>query len=86
MAKSSAEAEHRAMAKEATKLVWMKMLFGELGFPISALMQLWCDSQSAIHIANPVFHERTKHIELDCHFIKRKSKRPGYFFASCEDK
>lgn len=71
MARSSAEAEYRAMAKEATKLVWMKMLLGELGFPISAPMQLCCDSKSAIHIANnSVFHERTKHFKLDCHFIR----------------
>lgn len=63
------------MAKASTELVWMKMLLEELGFPITNLMILWCDNQAAMHIANnPIFHERTKHIELDCHYILEKEK------------
>ncbi|GJS04101.1 retrovirus-related pol polyprotein from transposon TNT 1-94 [Tanacetum coccineum] len=46
---------------------------GEIGFPHSKPMKTWCHNQTAIYIAtNPVFHERTKHIEVDCHFTREK--------------
>nr|GEV59605.1 cysteine-rich RLK (receptor-like protein kinase) 8 [Tanacetum cinerariifolium] len=46
---------------------------GEIGFPQSKPMKMWCDNQSAIYIAtNQVFHKRTKHIEVDCHFTREK--------------
>ncbi|GKA33761.1 retrovirus-related pol polyprotein from transposon TNT 1-94 [Tanacetum coccineum] len=46
---------------------------GEIGFPQSKPMKMWCDNQAAIYIAtNLVFHERTKHIEVDCHFTREK--------------
>lgn len=49
MARSSAEAKYRAMAKAATELVWMKQLLGELDFSVSGPMNLWCDNQAAIY-------------------------------------
>lgn len=68
--KSSVEAEYRADAKATTELVWLRLLPEELGFPMLDSMKLWCDNKAAKHIANnPIFHERTKPIELDCHFI-----------------
>ena len=72
VARSSAEAEYRAMALATCELLWLKSLMTEMGFRAKS-MRLFCDSQAAIHIAaNPVFHERTKHIEVDCHFIREK--------------
>ncbi|XP_052725285.1 uncharacterized mitochondrial protein AtMg00810-like [Vigna angularis] len=73
VARSSAEAEYRAMASATCELVWLKQLLSELKFGDVTHMILICDNQAALHISsNPVFHERTKHIEVDCHFIREK--------------
>ena len=59
------------MAVTICELRWLKGLLASLGVLHSGLMHLYCDSQAAMHIAaNPVFHERTKHIEVDCHFVR----------------
>ncbi|GAA0150127.1 hypothetical protein LIER_09137 [Lithospermum erythrorhizon] len=67
---STVEAEYRSMAAVTSKLKWLKALLLDFGVQHSHPMTLFCDSQSALHIAqNPVFHEHTKHIEVDCHYV-----------------
>ena len=73
VARSSAEAEYRAMASTASELTWIKQLLADLNIKTEEPMKMFCDNQAARHIAsNPVFHERTKHIKVDCHFIREK--------------
>lgn len=56
--------------------MWMKLLFKELGIKVKDnILVFCCDNQAALSIAaNPVQHERTKHVEIDCHFIRDKVK------------
>ena len=71
VSRSSAEAEYRNMATTETELVWLQGLLKELVAEIDLPMELHCDNKAAMQIAsNPMYHERTKHIEIDCHFIR----------------
>jgi len=57
------------MSQAAAELTWLVRLLDELGVHSLKPITLFCDNQSAIHIGrNPVFQERTKHIEIDYHF------------------
>lgn len=61
------------MSQAAAEVTWIVRLLEELGVSSLRPVILHCDNQSAIHIGkNPVFHERTKHIEIDCHFTREK--------------
>uniref|UniRef100_A0A2N9GXF4 Reverse transcriptase Ty1/copia-type domain-containing protein n=1 Tax=Fagus sylvatica TaxID=28930 RepID=A0A2N9GXF4_FAGSY len=71
VARSSTEAEYRALADTTAELLWLRWLLQDLGIDCSTAVPIHCDNRSAIQIAhNDVFHERTKHIEIDCHFIR----------------
>ena len=73
VAKSSAEVEYRAMAHTSCDLMWIKHLLEELKFVVKVPMTMHGDNQAAIHIAsNPVFHERIKHTEVNCHINREK--------------
>ena len=61
------------MASTANELTWIKQLLSDMEIKNQDPIKMFCDNQAARHIAsNPVFHERTKHIEVDCHFIREK--------------
>jgi len=73
VSKSSAEAEYRSLASTVSELVWLLGMLKEVGVEVQLPIQVYSDSKAAIQIAaNPVYHERTKHIEIDCHFIRER--------------
>jgi hypothetical protein len=73
VSRSSTEAEYRSMAMATAELMWIQSLLSELGISSSTPPVLWCDNLGATFLAaNPVFHARTKHIELDFHFVREQ--------------
>ena len=61
------------MTQSVCGIMWLHQLLMEVGGKTVVPAKLWCDNQVALHIAsNPIFHERTKHIEIDCHFVCEK--------------
>ena len=70
MPRFSVESEYHSMAATTSELIWLQGLLADLSLPYSHPMLLQYDNQSTLHIAvNPVFHVRTKHIEIGFHFI-----------------
>ncbi|GJW71958.1 secreted RxLR effector protein 161-like protein, partial [Tanacetum coccineum] len=73
VSRSSAEAEYQAMANAVSEVLWMRWLLSFLETALTGPTPLFCDNQAARHIANnPVFHERTKHVEMDCYFVRER--------------
>ena len=74
VARSSAEAEYRSMALTVCEVMWLRQLLKDLGINHSSGTPICCDNQAALAIAaNPVHHEKTKHVDIDCHFIRDKA-------------
>jgi hypothetical protein len=88
VSRSSIESEYRAIAHASAKLVWLRSLLTELGVSSSSTPVLWCDNIGATYLtANPLFHARTKHIEIDFHFVRDlvSSKTVSVQFISSKD-
>ncbi|XP_043704477.1 uncharacterized mitochondrial protein AtMg00810-like [Telopea speciosissima] len=88
VARSSTESEYKALADATAELIWLEALFKELHCPIRSSPILWCDNLGATYLtANPVFHARTKHIEIDFHFVRERvaSRNLSVQFISTAD-
>jgi len=85
ISQSSTKAEHRAMTSTTKEIVWLYWLLVDMRVFLSHLTHMYCDNQSFIQIAhNSIFHERTKHIEIDCHLTRHHLKHDTItlFFVS----
>ena len=61
------------MANGAAEAIWIESLLRELGVSQRHIPILWCDNLGATYLtANPIFHARTKHIEIDFHFVRER--------------
>ncbi|GJY48090.1 ribonuclease H-like domain-containing protein [Tanacetum coccineum] len=71
LSRSSAEAEYRGVANAVAETCWLRNLLRELHTPLSTATIVYCDNVSAVYLSsNPVQHQRTKHIEIDIHFVR----------------
>ena len=78
VSRSSTEAEYRSLADTTSELLALRWLLEDMGVTRSSPTVIHYDNRSAIQIAhNVVFHERTKHIEIDCHLVRH------HLLASC---
>jgi hypothetical protein len=74
VSRSSAEAKYRAVANDVAEACWLRhQLFVELHSPLSQATLVYCDNVNAFYLStNPVQHQRTKHVEIDLHFIRKR--------------
>jgi hypothetical protein len=73
VSRSSAEAEYRGIANAVAECSWLRHLLGELHRDVKQATIVYCDNVSSVYMSkNPVHHRRTKHIELDIHFVREK--------------
>jgi hypothetical protein len=73
VSRSSTEAQYKALANATAELIWVEALLLELGVKLREKPSLWCDNLGATYLsANPVIHARTKHIEIDFHFVRER--------------
>jgi hypothetical protein len=89
VSRSSTEAEYKALANATAEVMWVRKILDELRIARPSVAQLWCDNLGATYLsANPVFHARTKHIEIYYHFVREQvaKKLLDIRFISTTDK
>jgi hypothetical protein len=85
VSRSSAEAEYRTVANGVAEATWLRQLLLELHAPPRHAKLVYCDNVSAVYMSsNPVQHQRTKHIEIDLHFVREAGNAlPSAMSAYC---
>ena len=73
VSRSSTKSEYKTIANATVEIMWVQTLLAELGIKSPQAAMIWCDNLGAKYLsANPVFHARTKHIEVDYHFVRER--------------
>lgn len=73
IARSSTEVEYKTLPDVAAKVAWIQSSLHELGLSLNSILVLWCDNLGSTYLcANPVFDARTKHVEIDYHFVRER--------------
>ena len=76
VARRSTKAKYKSLADIASELQWLQSILSKIDFKIPNPLVLWCDNIGATYlIANPMFHTRTKHIEIDFHYVRDQVQR-----------
>ncbi|KAA0044524.1 putative mitochondrial protein [Cucumis melo var. makuwa] len=85
VARSSVEAKYRAMSLGICEEIWLQKVLSDLHQECETPMKFFCDNKAAISIANnPVQHDRTKHVEIDRHFIKERLEDMHFIHLSSQ--
>lgn len=75
ISRSTVETEYRSLSATVCELLWLSYVAADLQLKLAYPITLWCDNQAALHIvSNPMFHERTKHLSIDCHLVREQFK------------
>ncbi|KAL0299892.1 UNVERIFIED_CONTAM: hypothetical protein Sangu_3149800 [Sesamum angustifolium] len=82
VSRSFAEAEYRSMGSTVCELLRISYLLHEFQIDLQLPIPFWCDNKAALHITtNPVFHERTRYLDIDCHLVRDQFKL-GFIFPA----